>query len=80
MSNKAPDSARGHCERASERLKRAADILAQTEELHRSIARLKVGSSLPPENNNEQQPPPIRRTPSVVLIRDSRGDLRVKKD
>jgi hypothetical protein len=86
MSNKAPDSARGHCDRASERLQRAADLLNQTEELRKSVARMRVtsdtpvaeveGSLFPPP----PQPIPMRRTPSVVLIRDSKGDLRVKKD
>ncbi|MCK9567443.1 hypothetical protein M0R72_00675 [Candidatus Pacearchaeota archaeon] len=66
MSNKAPDSACEHCERASERLRKAAELLEKTDELRLSVARINV--SLPPP----------KRTSSVVLIRDVNGDLRVK--
>ena len=68
MSNKAPDSTRGHCERASDSLQRAAEILEHSAELRQSMSRICVNSN-PPKPN-----------PSVVLIRGVDGVLRVKKD
>lgn len=84
MSTRAPDSARNHCNRASgeartvfdrtsDSLQRAAEILEQSAKLRKSVARIRVGSSIPPAE-------PPRPTPSVVLIRGADGVLRVKKD
>jgi hypothetical protein len=66
-SDKAPELANGHCERASETIRRASLILEQTGELRESIARIKINSRLRP-------------TTSVVLIMGNDGVLRVKKD
>lgn len=80
MSNK-PDSTQEHCERANERLKRAVNLLDQTDEMRKSVARLRVSSDVPltAEVEGAIVPQPMRRTPSVVLTRDSKGVLRVKK-
>jgi hypothetical protein len=73
---KAPDSARGYCTRASERLR-----------LKQSIARLRVGASIPAKRGfaescdtpTEVEPQP-RQTPPTILVLGVDGVLRVKKD
>ena len=67
--SKSPDSVRGHCDKASESLQRAAANLEQAEEIRHSIARLRVSSF-----------PPVKPIPSVILIKGQDGVLRVKKD
>jgi hypothetical protein len=59
-----------HCDKASDSLQRAAEKLEQAGELRKSVERIRVSSI----------PAPERLTPSVILIRDAKGDLRVKKE
>jgi hypothetical protein len=67
--SKSPDSARQHCDRASEGLQRAAALLEQSAAIRESVARVRVSSI-----------PPVKQIPSVILIREANGVLRVKKD
>lgn len=92
MSNeRTPDSARGYCTRASEKLRRASQLLEQTSELKQSIARLRVGTkgsgfpgaSIPPtdvEPQQRQTTRELRSPPPTILVRGVDGVLRVKKD
>ena len=66
MSNKVKE-AEERCTHASDGLQRAAQLLEQAEELY-SNERIRLSTA-----------PPPRVTPTITLVRDSKGVLRVKK-